>query len=68
MEGIITQYHKAATNGLPGVLGDNPRLVMNSETPLSESGLQVITFSEGNVYTGFELTVTIEDDRPYPGH
>ena len=67
VENILTEYHRIATNGFEGVTGSWPQLAINRQALLNESGLQVIRFSEGNQYTGYELQVTIRDQRTYPG-
>lgn len=67
VEKILTEYHRVATGGFDGVTGSFPRLAIDPPAPLRESGLRVILFSEGNRYTGYELRVTIKDERAHPG-
>ena len=66
VEKILTEYHRIATNGFAGVTGSWPQLAIDTVSPLNESGLAVLTFSEGNRYTGYELRVTIRDQRIHP--
>ena len=64
---MLTEYHRASVEGLPGVDPDNyPRLIADDAAGITHSGLIRFAFNENNVFTAIRFALRIEDQRDWP--
>ena len=64
---MLTEYHRASVDGLPGVTGQFPRLVLDEAGSLTHGGLIRFAFNENNVFTAIRFDLVIEDQKDWPG-